>query len=63
MRLQCGFERVNLQRPAPCGARPRVTRAAQVQGLTLVHVRVQLEQLQDTLMSYVGLYGGQKSPS
>ena len=31
------------------------------QGLALVHVRAQLEQLQDILMSKVGLYGGQKS--
>ena len=28
------------------------------QGLTLVHVRAQLEQLQDTFMRYVGLCGG-----
>ena len=28
------------------------------QGLTLVHIRAQLEQLQDTIMSQVGLYIG-----
>jgi len=28
------------------------------QGRTLVHVTAQLEQLPDTFMSYVGLYGG-----
>jgi hypothetical protein len=33
------------------------------QGLTIVHVRAQLEQLQDTFMSQVGLHGGQKSSS
>jgi len=33
------------------------------QGLTLVHIRAQLEQLQDTFMNYVGLYSGQKSSS
>jgi hypothetical protein len=33
------------------------------QGLTLVHVRAQLEQLQDTFMSYFGSYGGQRSSS
>jgi len=33
------------------------------QGLTLVHLRAQLEQLQNTLMSSVGVYGGQKSSS
>ena len=33
------------------------------QGLTLVHVRAQLEQLQYTFMSSVGLHGGQKSSS
>jgi hypothetical protein len=31
------------------------------QGLTLVRVRAQHEQLQDTFMSKVGIYGGQKS--
>jgi hypothetical protein len=31
------------------------------QGLTLVHVTAQLEQLQVALMSSVGVYGGQKS--
>ena len=31
--------------------------------LTLVHARAQLEQLQDTFMSQVGLHGGQKSSS
>ena len=31
------------------------------QGLRLVHVRAQLEQLQDTFMGQVGLHGGQKS--
>jgi hypothetical protein len=33
------------------------------QGLTLVHVRAQLEQLQDTFMSEAGLHGGQKRSS
>jgi hypothetical protein len=33
------------------------------QGLTLVHVRAQFEQLQDTFMSEVGLHGGRKSSS
>jgi len=33
------------------------------QGLTLVHGRAQLEQLQDTLISSVGSYGGKKSSS
>jgi hypothetical protein len=33
------------------------------QGLTLVHVGAQLEQLQDTFMSYVGFYGARKSSS
>ena len=33
------------------------------QGLTLVHVRAQLEQLQDTFMTYCGSYGGRKSSS
>jgi hypothetical protein len=37
--------------------------ATWAQGLTLVHVRAQLEQLQDTVMMCVGLYGGQKSSS
>jgi hypothetical protein len=37
--------------------------AAVGQGLTLVHVRAQLEELQDTFMSYVGSYGGQQSSS
>jgi hypothetical protein len=36
---------------------------AMSQGLTLVYVRTQLEQLQDTFMSKVGSYGGQKSSS
>jgi hypothetical protein len=44
--------------PAAGGARvtPR-------QGLTLVHVIAQLEQLQDTFLRQVGLHGGQKSSS
>jgi len=33
------------------------------QGLTLVHVRAQLQQLQDTFTSQIELYGGQKSSS
>ena len=33
------------------------------QGLTLVHIRAQLEQLKDTFMSEAGLHGGQKSSS
>jgi len=33
------------------------------QGLTLVHVRAQLEQLQGTFLNYLGLYGGQRSSS
>jgi hypothetical protein len=33
------------------------------QGLRLVHVRAQLEQLQDTFMNEVGLPGGHKSSS
>ena len=32
-------------------------------GLTLVHIRVQLEQIQDTPMSQVGLHDGQKCSS
>ena len=35
----------------------------QRQGLTLVHIRAQLEQLQDTFMSQVWFNGGQKSSS
>ena len=38
-----------------------LARSSVHQGLTLVDVRAQLEQLQDTFM--VGLYGGQKSSS
>jgi len=34
--------------------------ASHGRGLTLVHVRAQLEQLQDTFMSESGSYGGQK---
>ena len=33
------------------------------QGLTLVHVRAQLEPLQDTFVSQFGSYGGQRSSS
>jgi hypothetical protein len=33
------------------------------QGLTHVHVRARVEQLQDSFVSYVGLYGGQMSSS
>jgi len=33
------------------------------QGRTLGHFRAQLERLQDTFMSQVGLHGGQKSLS
>jgi len=40
-----------------------LTLLAERQGLTLVHVRAQLEQLQDTFMSQVGFHGGQKSSS
>jgi hypothetical protein len=39
------------------------TAAAAEHGLTLVHVKAELEQLQDTFMSEVGLYGGQKRSS
>ena len=39
------------------------SRLAASQGLTLVHVRAQLEQLQATFMSSVGLSGGQQSSS
>jgi hypothetical protein len=35
--------------------------SAAAQGLTLVHVRAQLKQLQDTFMSELGLYGGESS--
>ena len=38
-----------------------MTASAVKQGLTLVHIRAQLEQLQDTFTSRVGLYVGQKS--
>ena len=44
-------------------ARESASGAAMRQGLTLVHVRAQLKQLQDTFMSKVGLYGGQRSSS
>jgi hypothetical protein len=44
-------------------ANSRRRRPGRRQGLTLVHVRAQLEQFQDTLMSQVGLYGDQKSSS
>jgi len=37
--------------------------AARLQGLTLVRVRAQLEQLQDTFVSSVGLHGVQNSSS
>jgi hypothetical protein len=40
-----------------------LTAADTGQGLTLVHVRAQLEQLQDTFMSQVGFYGGQRCSS
>jgi hypothetical protein len=33
---------------------------ASEQGLPLVHVRAQVEQLQDTFIRYFGLYGGQR---
>jgi hypothetical protein len=33
------------------------------QGLTLVHVRAQLERLQDTFMGEAGLHGGQNNSS
>jgi hypothetical protein len=33
------------------------------QGLALVHIRAQLEQLQDTVMSQPWSFGGQKSAS
>jgi hypothetical protein len=41
--------------------RPFVLIVAVTQGLTFVHVRAQLEQLQDTFMGSVGLHGGQES--
>jgi len=51
-----------LRLPRPIG--PGSTQCpSQWQGLTLVDVRAQLEQLQDTFMSSVGLYGGQNSSS
>jgi hypothetical protein len=34
---------------------------ASEQGLTFVHIRAQLEQLQDTFMDEVGSHGGQRS--
>jgi len=42
---------------------PAGVEEGQRQGFTLVHVRAQLQQLQDTCMSHVGLHGGQKSSS
>ena len=45
------------------GRQPETRAHAAQQGLTLVHVRAQLEQLQDTFMNYFGLYGGQRSSS
>jgi hypothetical protein len=49
--------------PAGVPAADPATDPALEQGLTLVHIRAQLEQLQDTFMSQVGSYGGQKSSS
>jgi len=51
----------NLRRYTKAGAEMLVM--AYGQGRTLVHVRAQLEQLQDTFMSKVGLYDGHKSSS
>jgi hypothetical protein len=48
-------------KPVRSGARSWPWRCRQ--GLTLVHVRAQLEQLQDTFMTEVRLYGRHKSSS
>jgi hypothetical protein len=51
----------NLSKSPPISGTSRLLCSASKQGLTLVHVRAQLEQLQDTFMNEVKLNGGQKS--
>ena len=55
------FDGVNQHRPTMAAVRRRMRLTASGQGLTLVNVRAQLELLQDTFMTYFGLYGGRKS--
>ena len=60
--LVCGRSCLPLAR-SWCTRSSRSSQAPWRQGLTLVHVRAQHEQLQDTFTSQVGFYGEQKSSS
>ena len=59
-RVQRGFDRVNLHRPTTFSMIITKKLSTTNQGLTLVHVRAQLEHIRDTFMGQVGLRGAER---